>query len=121
MRGHITERRPGVFRIVVSNGFDAAGKRRQITKTVDGTKRDAQRMLTKMLRDRDEGKLADGRQPLSVFLSDEWLPGVTAVSARGRPLAPTTAARYAGAVQHISDVIGRVRLMDLRPEHVRTL
>lgn len=118
MRGHLTERRPGVWRITVSDGFDDAGKRRRITRTVTGSRRDAERELTKSLRDRDEGRLADGRQPLATYLAEEWLPEVTAVSKRGRPLAPTTRQRYADAVGHVSRVIGRVRLMDLRTSHV---
>ncbi|MBA2641801.1 MAG: hypothetical protein H0U82_02580, partial [Actinobacteria bacterium] len=121
MRGHITQRRPGVWRIVVSDGFDDAGKRRQVTRTVTGSKRDAQRELTRLLRERDEGKLADGRQPLERYLIDEWLPGVAALSKRGRPLAPTTRQRYRDAVGHVSRVIGRVRLMDLRTSHVEKL
>lgn len=121
MRGHITERRPGVWRIVVSNGFDDAGSRRQIVRTVHGTKRDAQQELTRTLRERDQGTLADGRQPLEVYLVSEWLPEVANVSKRGRPLAPTTRQRYADAVEHVAGVIGRVRLMDLRASHVATL
>ena len=38
MRGHIIERRPGVWRITVSDKFDDAGKRRRITRQVKGTK-----------------------------------------------------------------------------------
>jgi integrase len=121
MRGHLTERRPGVWRIVVSDAFDNAGKRRQITRTVKGSRRDAERGLTALLRERDEGKLADGRQPLARYLAHEWLPEVSAVSKRGRPLAPTTRQRYADSADHVSRVIGRVRLMDLRTSHVVTL
>jgi len=118
LRGHLTERRPGVWRITISDGFDDAGQRRRITRTVTGSKRDAGRELTRLLRERDEGTLADGRQPLSAYLSDEWLGEVSAVSKRGRPLAPTTRQRYADAAGHVSRVIGRVRLMDLRTSHV---
>jgi integrase len=120
-RGHITERRPGVWRLVVSDGFDPDGRRRQITRTVRGSKRDAHRALTAMLRERDEGRLADGRQPLARYLSDEWLPAVSAVSKRGRPLAPTTVQRYHDAAGHVSRLIGKVRLSELRPAHVETL
>jgi hypothetical protein len=74
-RGHLTERRPGVWRLVVSDGFDAAGRRRQIVRTVKGSKRDAQRALTTMLREKDDHKLADGRQPLERYLRSEWLHG----------------------------------------------
>jgi integrase len=74
-----------------------------------------------MLRERDEGRLADGRQPLGQYLEREWLPGVSAVSKRGRPLAPTTRQRYSEAVRHVSAVIGKVRLADLRPHHIERL
>jgi integrase len=121
MRGHITERRRGVWRIVVSDGFSDAGKRRQIVRTVKGSRRDAERGLTALLRERDEGKLADGRQPLTRYLADEWLPEVSAVSKRGRPLAPKTRQRYADTADHVSRMIGRIRLMDLRTAHVVTL
>lgn len=118
MRGHLTERRPGVWRIVVSDGFGADGKRRQIVRTVHGSRRDAQRALTATLKERDEGRLADGRQSLVRYLEDEWLPAVSKVSKRGRPLAPTTRQRYRDSVRHVSNVIGNVRLCDLRPVHV---
>ena len=120
MRGHVTERRPGVWRIVVSDGFDAAGKRRQATRTVRGTKRDADRELTKILRERDEGRLADGRQTLERFLLEEWLPATAAVSKRGRPLAPTTKQRYRDACRRVVAVIGKVRLVDIRLLPCRT-
>jgi integrase len=121
MRGHVRERRPGVWRVVVSAGFDEAGRRRQIVRTVHGTKKDAMRELTKLLRERDEGRLADGRQPLERYLREEWLPAVASISTRGRPLAPTTRQRYADAIRHVADHIGSVRLADLRPAHVEKL
>jgi integrase len=87
-------------------------------RTVKGSTREAQRELTKMLWERDEGKLGDGRQPLARYLSEEWLPAVSTVSKRGRPLAPTTRTRYRDAVRHVSRHIGTARLCDLRPAHV---
>lgn len=118
MRGHIIERRPGVWRLTVSDGFEEAGQRRRVTRTVTGSKRDAQRELTKLLRERDEGKLSDGRQALGLYLAEDWLPAVARTSKRGKPLAPTTRARYADAIRRVSDVIGKVRLRDLRADHV---
>ena len=85
MRGHLQERRPGVWRITVSDGFNDAGQRRRITRTVRGSKRDAHRELTKLLRERDEGKLSDGRQTLGDYLAEDWLPAVAKTSKRGRP------------------------------------
>jgi len=118
VRGHITERRPGVWRLTVSAGFDEAGQRQRVTRTVRGGRRVADRELTRMLKDLDAGTLADGRQPLERYLESEWLPAISAVSKRGRALAPTTRQRYRDAVRHVSGVIGRVRLAELRPAHV---
>ena len=106
MRGHLSERRPGVWRIVVSDGSDTRGKRRQIVRTVRGAKRDAQRALTELLRERDQGRLGAGRERLATYLRERWLPAVRTVSRRGRALAPTTAAKYEGAVEHVSNVLG---------------
>lgn len=121
MRGHKVERRPGVWRLVVSNKFGDDGKRRQEVRTFKGSSRGADRELTRMLGSLDDGTLGDGFQRLDTYLADEWLPAVAAVSKRGRPLAPTTSQRYADAVGHVSRVIGRVRLADLRPSHVEKL
>ena len=55
---------------------------------------------------------------LEHYLTGEWLPTVSAVSKRGRALAPTTRQRYSDSVRHVSESIGRVRLSDLRPSHV---
>jgi len=118
MRGNIAERRPGVWRVTISAGFDPAGNRQRVTRTVKGTRRDAERALTALLREKDAGVLADGRQPLGRYLEAEWLPAVSKVSKRGRPLAPTTAQRYADAVRHVSASIGKVRLADVRASHV---
>ena len=50
MRGHITQRSKGSWRLVVDAGKDpVSGKRRQVTRTVRGTKRQAQDALTDLL------------------------------------------------------------------------
>lgn len=121
MRGHLQERRPGVWRLVVSDGFGPDGKRQRISRTFRGNRRDAGQELTRMLKDRDDGRLAAGRQALETYLEREWLPAVSAVSKRGRPLAPTTCQRYHDACRHVGREIGKVRLGDLRPAHVEGL
>ncbi|MDP9235489.1 MAG: site-specific integrase [Actinomycetota bacterium] len=118
MRGSITERRPGIWRLTVSAGFDDAGSRQRVTRTVKGGRRTAERELTTMLKDLDAGTLADGRQRLDRYLTEEWLPAVSALSKRGRALAPTTRQRYRDACRHVSEIIGKVRLDELRPAHV---
>jgi integrase len=121
VRGHISERRPGVWRLVVSDRFDDTGKRVRVTRTVRGTKRDAQVAMTALQKEKDDKRLSDGRQRLEDYLRDEWLAAVALVSKRGRPLAPTTRQRYSDTVRHVSAHIGKVRLNELRPAHVERL
>jgi integrase len=82
----------------------------------------ARREERRLLGRRDAGSLAPTRgQTLAGYLTREWLPAVSRVSKRGRPLAPTTRARYEQAVRRISASIGDVRLVDLRAAHVERL
>jgi integrase len=51
----------------------------------------------------------------------EWLAAVSMTSARGRPLAPTTAEKYARAVRRINAKLGDKRLLRLTAADVRRL
>lgn len=76
MAGNITKRGEGVYRIRISMGTDANGRRRVHCATVHGTRKQAESYVTKILRDRDLGKLADPtRMNLNEFL-DDWLASV---------------------------------------------
>ncbi|MDP9343688.1 MAG: site-specific integrase [Actinomycetota bacterium] len=82
----------------------------------------AQRDERQLLGRRDAGSLASARGiTLGTYLEREWLPAVVKVSKRGRPLAPTTQARYEQAVRRITISIGKVRLAELRASHVERL
>jgi hypothetical protein len=75
MRGSIVQRTPGSWTIQVSGGFDDAGKRIRITETIRGDERAAQRVLTRVLKDVDDGKVAKaGSSSFSGYLTDRWLP-----------------------------------------------
>jgi integrase len=115
MRGSITKRSPGSFTIQGSGGFNDAGKRVRVTRTVHGSRRDAERALTKLLRDIDTGTVAlDGRTPLAAYMVDKWLPHI-----RTR-VRPSTYGRYEALVRvQIVPRIGRVKLSGLRPAHVQ--
>jgi integrase len=102
----------------MSNGVAPDGKRRRINRRIKGTKADAERALTALLRELDSGMLAEGRQSLVAYMRDEWLPAVTAVSKRGRALSPTTRAKYQGTIDKVAPIIGNVALQDLRPHHI---
>ena len=74
MRGHIRKRSAGSWQISVSAGFDpVTGKRKQIWRTVRGTKKDAEREVTKLLREVDAGNSADpGRLTVGDYM-ERWL------------------------------------------------
>lgn len=90
--------------------------------TVRGNRDDAERRRRELLYERDRGVLGSpGRTTLARFLKEEWLPAVSEVSKRGRPLAPTTRRRYEDVVGHICRVIGSVKMASLRTAHVERL
>lgn len=94
---------------------------RRVYKRFRGTAYQADRALSKLVQQAREGEIGTGRQTLATYLKGTWLPSATKVSKRGRPLAPTTAARYRKAVEYICSVIGRVRLENLQATHVERL
>lgn len=118
MRGHIREQSPGRWFVQASGGFDEfSGRRRRVTRRVRGTRRDAERELTRVLRDLDAGEWADpGRLTVGRYLDDRWLPHA---ATRVRP---STHDRYAGLVRHhITTKIGRVKMAKLRPAHCQAV
>jgi integrase len=94
---------------------------RRVYKRFRGTAYQADRALSKLVQRAREGEIGTGRQTLATYLQETWLPSVTKVSKRGRPLAPTTAARYRKAVEYICAAIGRVRLENLQAAHIERL
>jgi integrase len=117
MRGYMRKRAKGSWSISVSAGFDpSTGKRRQVYATVRGSKRDAERELTKLLAQADAGTIADaGSMTLETYLR-RYLDHV------GTRVRPSTLERYEGlARRHIVPRIGAIRLARLRPAHVQSL
>ena len=55
MRGHLKQRSPGSWSLVIDMGCDENGKRQQRWSTVRGTKREAEKELTRLLRELDSG------------------------------------------------------------------
>lgn len=107
--GSIVQRRPGVWRVVVSAGTDPwTGRRRQVVRTVAGTKRDAQAVLEQLRADfpRDPESSATVAQ-----LVAEWWPVAN--------LRPQTRALYRRSLDRvILPTLGKRRLRDLRPPDV---
>jgi integrase len=74
--GNITQRGPDAWLVRVSLPVDETGKRRYYSRTIRGTKKDAQRHLTEKLRELDTGATVavtkHARQTLRAFLT-EWV------------------------------------------------
>jgi integrase len=115
MRGSIRKRSSASFTIQASGGFNDAGKRVRVTRTIHGSRRDAERALTKLLHEVDTGTVAlDGWTPLATYMVDKWLPHI-----RTR-VRPSTYGRYEALVRvQIVPRIGRVKLSGLRPAHIQ--
>lgn len=69
MQGHI-RRRGNSWAVVISLGRDpATGKRKQLWRSVRGTKRDAQALLVQLLHQRDQGiDQPSGRMTVAEYL-----------------------------------------------------
>jgi integrase len=114
MRGSIRPRGDG-YEISVSAGVDpVSGKRKRIYRWARG-KREAERVLTDLLKAVDSGSFADpGRLTVANYLRDHWLPHI---STRVRP---RTAQRYSQLLErHVVPVVGSVKMAKLRPAHVQ--
>jgi integrase len=117
LRGHIRKRGKASWQIAVSAGFDpVTGKRSQIFRTVKGTKKDAERELTRLLREVDGGTFADsGRLTLAAYLARYLEHAGTRVRA-------STLQRYRELMhRHVLPRIGRVPLAKLQPVHVQAV
>lgn len=89
MAGQIVNRGKNKYLVRIPLGTDATGKRLYHNKTINGTKKDAQRYRTKILRKRDLGELIEpSREFLEPYLR-RWLEA----SARPR-VAPSTFITY---------------------------
>jgi integrase len=115
MRGHIRQRAARSWTIEASGGFDDGGRRVRISRTVRGSRRDAEKALTALLREVDQGTVAHGgTETFGSYLVDRWLPHM-----RTR-VRPETWDRYENLVRvHVLPRAGKVKLERLRPHHLQ--
>ncbi len=94
MRGGLRERSPGVWEVRVERGRDpVTGRRLQISRTVRGGKREAQRKLNALLAEVDEGTTSSSDAKFR-DVAERWLRLTKA------DLSPTTFRRYRGLLEH---------------------
>jgi integrase len=117
MAGQLIERGRDRYLIRVYLGRDETGKRRYLNRTVHGKKKEAQQELTRLLREKDEGRaLRPSRETLGQYL-DRWL----AVSVAPR-VRPRTLSDYRSLLtRYVRPTLGAVRLDRLTPFLLQTL
>lgn len=116
MRGSIQRRGKGSWRLVFDLDRDINGKRRQKVVTYRGTKQDAERELSRLLGELENGGFAEPHNiNLSAYL-DRWLDSHAADGT-----APKTMERYRDICDnHIKPVLGSRKLAKLGPMHVQS-
>lgn len=109
MSGSLRSLRQGVWEARINAGRDPiTGKRRQISRTVYGTKRDAQRVLNEMAVEADRGEIV-GASATFGELCERWL------DVAARDLSPVTVRNYRDLLKnHITPALGRVPVTKIR-------
>jgi hypothetical protein len=110
MKGHIRERSPGHWAIVIELRDPESGKRRRKWHSFHGTKRQAQDECARLISELNGGLYIEpARITVGQFL-DRWLDHIKAV------VSPRTHERYAELVtKNLKPLLGAVLLTKLRP------
>ena len=116
MRGHIVKRGKNSYSIAVSLGRDATtGKYKYQWVTAKGSKKEAEKRLSEVLNQIDNGIfIKPGKTTLAEYL-ERWLKDYAWPN-----LAPRTAEGYESIIrQHVIPGIGNLPLTQLKPEHLQ--
>jgi len=116
--GYIRKRGKHSWQVMVRAGRDpVSGKYVRIARTVRGTRKDAERVLARLLHEATHGALVDpGRTTTGEWL-DRWLHDVAKPN-----VAAKTWERYEEIVRlHLKPHLGNIPLHRLRPAHVQRL
>jgi len=116
MRGHIVKRYKNSYTIVLNLGIDpTTGKRKQQWVSVKGTKKGAEKKLSELLNQLDNGiYMKPGKTTLGEFL-ERWLKDYVWLN-----LAPRTAEGYESIIRsQLIPGLGNTRLTQLKPEHLQ--
>jgi integrase len=113
--GHIRRRSAGSWELRYSLATDpATGKRRVVTASVKGTRKDAARELRRLLRSLDTGEHVD---PTRLTVRD-WL--TTWLAAVREEVSPKSHERYAEIARHfLMPALGNLPLTKLAPSHIQ--
>jgi integrase len=114
MKGSMSERGAGVWRLRVLTGYTPDGKPIQRSKTVKGNRREAQTALAKFVTEAEAGTVAaSGATTFGRYLTEQYLPQVK------DNLSPETYRNHASRVNgRISGDLGHVQLGKLTARHL---
>jgi len=114
-RGHIQQRSEGSFRLRYTLGRDpVTGKRRIATTTVRGTRKDAERELTRLLRTADTGEHVDPSRMTVRHWLKTWLDTIRS------EISPKSYERYSEIVRcYLVPALGQFALMNLAPTQIQ--
>src|SRR5271165_6990231 len=113
MKGHIRERSPGHWAIVLDVRDPETGKRRRKWHSFRGTKREAQIECSRLVTEFTQGSYVEpSKTTLSMFL-DKWLEQIEA------NVAPRTHERYREiAKKNLVPLLGQIALTKLRSDQI---
>lgn len=114
--GTIRERSPGRWLVAIELGRDPqAGRRQRRYFTVFGSRRDANQARREALTQRDRGTLI----PADKITLAEWLESWLERHYAERHVSAKSHDRYRSIIQrHLIPALGRLKLQDLRPDHI---
>jgi len=116
--GQIIEKAPRKYLVSVFLGRDANGRKQYTSKTVEGTKGDADKALRELLTKRDAGRLVrPSAMTVEEYLTKRWLPQAVALRAR-----KVTSASYELVLnRYVIPHVGTVRLGKLHTLHIQAM
>jgi integrase len=117
MKGHIRERSPGHWAIVIDVRDPATGRRRRKWHSFKGNKRDAQAQCARLITEMKDGAYVEhNRKSLNDFL-DTWERDWAATN-----LSPKTSERYSELLRgYVRPHIGKKAMQAIRPEDLNRL
>lgn len=117
MTGRIIELVKGKkYKIVIEAGKDpSTGKRRRVTRNIDGRKPDAEREMAKIIQELEQGIYIEPSKMTVAEYLKYWL------GAYGGNLAPSTYASYERIINtHLTPGLGGIELLKLQPLQIQT-
>jgi integrase len=116
MKGHVKQRAPGSWSLVLELGTDQeTGKRKQKWVTVRGTKRHAETELTRLLNELNTGTFVEPSRLTVPEYLDRWL-----IDYAEPNVSPKTIERYRSIItHHLKPAFGNLPLTKLAPLHIQ--